>query len=843
MSANIEQVEVKQPHDRHDPAVKLMETKLDQDERELGRIVDLIPQAILVLNRDGKCIYANRVALEYTGLTLQELCSDGFRDRLFHAEDVQRLSETRRKDLSGKVPFENEQRALGKDGKYRWFLIRYNPLLDERGNVVRWYATGTDIEDRKRTETLHAAEKRTLEMIADGASLRDVLDQLCSSIDARVAPSITTVMLMEADGKRLLQGGGPRVPQEWISAIIPIPVALEAGLCGTAAFLKERVIVTDVATDPNWSDQCRDLALRNGIRAAWSQPILNKDKDVLGTFALYSNESRVPSQEDIALIEGAGHIAQIAIERQRSQEALRSALDRLRLLFDVQQALVANLDLSSLFASLATRLQDVTGCDLIGLSLPDPTNGQLRQRMVNYSGGKGLITEGLVVPLYGTASGKAFRTRELVYLDGSQGEDPDPEIYDTPEGKRFYQQLLKEGVPSGYFLPLVHKGEAIAVLQLTKYAGAKFKTQQADFLKALAGQFATAVANAMEHGAVTTARDQLAHEQVYLREEIERTSMFEEIVGSSEALRKVLGQVSKVAPTDSTVLIRGETGTGKELIARAIHNRSKRANRAFIRVNCAAIPASLIASELFGHERGAFTGAVQRRIGRFESADGGTIFLDEIGELSHETQIALLRVLQEREIERVGGNQSIPVDVRILTATNRDLTTAVAEGDFREDLFYRLNVFPIQLPPLRHRDGDIPLLVEYLVSRYAQKTGKKIRQISQRTLELFLSYDWPGNIRELQNVVERAVILSETDVFAVDPSWLAPTPLESARTTIPLHADISRREKTMIEEALREAKGLVGGSRGAAAKLGMPRQTLESKIRKLGIDRYRFKSS
>ena len=303
----------------------------------------------------------------------------------------------------------------------------------------------------------------------------------------------------------------------------------------------------------------------------------------------------------------------------------------------------------------------------------------------------------------------------------------------------------------------------------------------------------------------------MRNETVALREEIVRSSMFEEIVGSSEALRKVLAQVSRVAPTDSTVLIQGETGTGKELIARAIHNRSKRANRAFIRVNCAAIPPSLIASELFGHEKGSFTGALQRRLGRFESADGGTLFLDEVGELPPETQVALLRVLQEREFERVGGNQPIPVDVRVLTATNKDLSAAVAEGSFRKDLFYRLNVFPIQVPALRDRVDDIPLLVEYLVDRYAKKAGKRIRSISKDTLNLFQNYDWPGNIRELQNVIERAVILCDGEIFCVDPSWLTPVAPKTAASTVPLVEDLSEREKVMIENALRESDGLISG--------------------------------
>ncbi len=854
------QVQVRQKHGEPNPAptrgatrqdlataagaggINLTEPKGLPDEEELRRIIDLIPQTIVVLNPDGKAIYANRVALEYTGLSLEEVRADNFRDRVFHPEDVQRLREQRQKSLSGWVPFETEQRALGKNGKYRWFLIRYNPLLDERGNVLRWYATGTDIQDRKQTETLHAAEKRTLEMIADGASLKDVLNHLCASIDVQVAPSVTTVFLMEADGKHLVLTGGPRVPGQWISAVSRRPVTHKCGLCGKAAFSKRRVIVADVATDPSWPDEYRELALSNGIRAGWSEPILTKDNEVLGTFALYSHEARVPSEEDLALIKGAGHIALIAIERQRSQEALRSALERLRLLLDVQQALVANLDLSDLFASFAARLREVTGCEFIGLLLPDPTNGQLRQRMVNYCEGKSVITEGPVAPLYRSASEKAFRTRELVYMDGSQGENPDPDIHDTPEGNSLYEPLLKEGVPSGYFLPLVHKGEAIAVLQLMKHAGANFKTQQADFLKAFAGQLAMAVANALEHGAVAAARDQLAREQVYLREEIERSSMFEEIVGSSEALRKVLAQVSRVAPTDSTVLIEGETGTGKELIARAIHKRSQRSNRAFICVNCAAIPPSLIASELFGHERGAFTGATQRRLGRFESADGGTIFLDEIGELPHETQISLLRVLQEREFERVGGNHSIHVDVRVLAATNRDLSAAVDEGSFRKDLFYRLNVFPIRVPPLRDRGDDIPLLVGYLVDRYAKKAGKQFRSIDKRTLQLLQSYIWPGNVRELQNVIERAVIVCDGETFRVDASWFSRT-APTSKFQRPFAADLAEREKAMIENALRETKGLISGPAGAAAKLGLPRQTLDSKIRKLGINRYRFKTS
>jgi formate hydrogenlyase transcriptional activator len=336
--------------------------------------------------------------------------------------------------------------------------------------------------------------------------------------------------------------------------------------------------------------------------------------------------------------------------------------------------------------------------------------------------------------------------------------------------------------------------------------------------------------------------DQLHEENLALKEEIDHALMFEDIVGSSEALRKVLHQVAKVAPSDSTVLILGETGTGKELIARAIHKRSKRAGRAFIGVNCAAIPPSLIASELFGHEKGAFTGATQRRMGRFEAANGGTIFLDEIGDLPPETQVVLLRVLQEREIERVGSNKPIPVDVRVLAATHRDLNALVAEGQFREDLLYRLNVVPIVMPPLRERVADIPVLVEYFIDRFGKMAGKQFRRtIDNKSLRIFKAYDWPGNVRELQNVIERAVILSEGETFSVEETWLKLKPRVGGIGT--LNHVLVGQEKEMIETALREAEGVVGGPTGAAARLGIPRETLNSKIRKLGIKRHAFRSS
>jgi transcriptional regulator with PAS, ATPase and Fis domain len=352
----------------------------------------------------------------------------------------------------------------------------------------------------------------------------------------------------------------------------------------------------------------------------------------------------------------------------------------------------------------------------------------------------------------------------------------------------------------------------------------------------------TTVRNAFDE--IRALRDQLYKENVALREEIDITRMFEEIVGSSPALQSVLSRVAKVAPADSTVLITGETGTGKELIARAIHKRSGRSSRAFVSLNCAAIPRDLIASELFGHEKGAFTGATQRRVGRFESAEGGTIFLDEVGELPAEIQVALLRVLQEREFQRVGGNESFKTNARVVAATNRDLQGAIVEGRFREDLFYRLNVFPIEVPPLRERKEDIPLLVQYFAERYASKAGKNITNINKKSMEALQSYTWPGNIRELQNVIERSVVICDTDTLFVDESWLGRrTPVAAEGTALPLTEKLSVQERQMIEAALADSNGRVSGPRGAAAKLGIPQSTLDSKIKALKIDKQRFRKA
>ena len=878
---------------------------------ELRTIIDTIPALAWSSVREGSVDFVNRRWQDYTGQSREQSQGAGW-ETAIHPEDLPGLL-SKWEESRDCVADMCEARLRRFDGVFRWFSLRREPLLDESGSVTRWFGTGIDIEPIRQRETLHAAEQRTLELIADGASLKDVLDQLCSSIDVQVAPSVTTVLLRDPDRECLWHGGGLGVPHEWISAIIPVPID-EVGLCGRAAFLKERVVVPNVATEPNWPDQYRDLAIRNGIRGAWSEPIVTKDDEVLGTFALYSHEPRVPTEEDLALIQGAGHIARIAIERQRSQESLRAALEeiknseaRLRQVIDTIPTLAwCNLpDGPNEF--LNKRWHEYTGLspeesngwgwqvafhpdDLPPLMerwselLASGESGEMEARLRRYDGeyrwflirveplrdetGRLLRWYGTSTDIEGLKQTEEKLREEERELRRITDAIPQAIVVQDPSGASMYANqaaldytgLTAEDVISpGFRERIFHPDDLERLRDFRRLAlarGLPFEIEQRALRKD--GQYRWFLirynpfrneknevirwyATGTDIDDRVRAEERTRNENLALREQIDRDSMFEEIVGSSEALRKVLRQVAKVAPSDSTVLILGETGTGKELIARAIHKSSSRRERAFIGVNCAAIPPSLIASELFGHEKGAFTGATQRRLGRFESANGGTIFLDEIGDLPAEIQIALLRVLQEREIERVGASKPVPVDVRVLAATHRNLNTLVAEGKFRQDLLYRLNVVPIQMPSLRERTDDIPLLVEYFIGRFGKKVGKKFRTIDERTLNLFKAYGWPGNIRELQNVIERAVILSEDDTFLVDDGWLALESPQLQDPTIALNEVLSRQEKEMIESVLAETGGRVSGPGGAAEKLGIPARTLDSKIKRLGINKFRFK--
>jgi formate hydrogenlyase transcriptional activator len=637
-----------------------------------------------------------------------------------------------------------------------------------------------EAEPQAGAVSLLAATKRILEMIAAGPSLTDILTNLCAAIDEQNPDMMSMVMLMDADGQRMWPVAAPRVPGDFVKAISPVMIGEKVASCGTAAFRKELVINSDIATDPLWLGRpSREAALANGLRAAWSQPLLSKDNEVLGTFGLFHDTPRSPSARELRLIEDAGHIAVIAIEGERSQAALKKAFHEIK---TSEQELRGTLD--------AIR-------QTIVVLSPDGTPLYANRHVLEYTG---LTFEELTV-----RGGHFVHPDDVTRLLEERG------------------QGLSRGLPFEVEYR-IRRNDGQYRWSLIRYH--PLRDEQ--------GQILRWYATGTDIDDRRRAEERMRNENLALREEIDRASMFEEIVGSSGGLQRVLAQAVKVAKTDSTVLILGETGTGKELVARAIHRMSGRSTRAFIRVNCGAIPPSLIASELFGHEKGAFTGALQRRLGRFEAADGGTIFLDEIGDLPPETQIALLRVLQEREIERVGSSHPITVDVRVLAATNRDLDAAVASGAFRQDLYFRLNVFPIQIPPLRDRVDDIPVLVEYLVERYARSTGKSIRHIKKRTLELLQAYAWPGNVRELQNVIERAVVLCDGETFVID-AWLNVCRAQPSTRTERQVTTLAQGEKALIEAALAETHGRVSGPRGAAAKLGIPRQTLESKIKTLRI--------
>jgi formate hydrogenlyase transcriptional activator len=644
--------------------------------------------------------------------------------------------------------FEDEARfRRAADGEYRWFLVRGVPLRDQHGNIIKWYGTLTDIEDRKRAEE---ALQRSEFYLSEG--------QRFSHMGSWVW--------------QVAGGDALHLSDEWYRIYGFDP---KQGM-------------------PKWEERLQRVHPED--RDLWQGTIdraIHERSDYEVEFRILLPDGTLKWVHTVAhaVVSAAGELVQFVgssmdvTERKRTEDKIREQERELRQMLDLTPQLVA------VFGPNRERLcANRVALDYLGLS-----NEEWLQRS-----------------------------------DRNEFFHPD----DRERVNDVFDRALSSG-SAGEMEFRLRKGNGSYRWFLARYNPVRD-----------------------EHGQITRwylagtdiedrkrAEERLQQENIALREEVDRTSMSEEIVGASPALQTVLSSISKVAPSDSTVLITGETGTGKELVARAIHRRSRRSGRAFVSVNCAAIPRDLIASELFGHEKGAFTGAMQRRLGRFEMADGGTIFLDEVGELSPETQVALLRVLQEREFERVGGGQAIRVDVRIIAATNRDLKAAVANGTFRQDLFYRLNVFPIEVPPLRERKDDILMLVEYYVQRYANRAGKTIRSIEKKTLDVLQSYDWPGNIRELQNIIERSVILGSGDVVSVDEMWLSKEtspPASRVEATPRLNRDAEQRsEREIIEAALAESRGRVSGPSGAAAKLGIPPSTLDHRIRALKIHKRQFK--
>jgi formate hydrogenlyase transcriptional activator len=670
-----------------------------------------------------------------------------------------------------------------------------------------------------------------LKLILAGAELSEVLTIIARLVESQGKGTLCTIWLPDVDRKHLHCAAAPSLA-EFAANVGRMSVGPNHASCGTAVYRREPVYVTDILHDSLW-DEYRHLFKPYGIRAVWSRPLFTREGEVLGTFAILYREVRNPDAIDLQLIESASHIAGIAIERHLHQEALRQERDRLRLLLEISSSVTSRLDFRQVVEALSTNLFRVMQCDVSALLLPDSETGDLRVNILYNPDARGPMREGSLVPMNSSVSGQVMREAKSVRIDSFDQVREDPEIYGNPDGQRLYERVIEEGLRVGCYLPLVSRDQVVGVMMLSRRSDNTFEKDDVIFLEQVARQVAIAVENALEYEKAVKDRDKEAKQRLYLEEEIRAQSGA--IVGESAALTAALQLVSVVAPTDSSVLILGETGTGKELMARAIHDLSTRRERAFVKLNCAAIPLGLLESELFGHEKGAFTGAIASKIGRFELANKGSLFLDEVGDIPLELQAKLLRVLQEQEFERLGSNRTHKVDVRLIAATHRNLQQMVAQSTFREDLYYRLKVFPIHVPALRQRTEDIPKLVRHFTELFARRMNKRIDEIPLETMDRLVRYPWPGNVRELQNFIERAVILSPHSVLRAPTSELeALHPQEAAN--IPM-TGLQEVERDHIVRALEASNWTVGGRHGAAARLGMKRTSLVYRMRKLGISR------
>jgi formate hydrogenlyase transcriptional activator len=568
-----------------------------------------------------------------------------------------------------------------------------------------------------------------------------------------------------------------------------------------------------------------------GFQSVCALPLTTVHRRI-GSIAVASSRTDAYCAEEVRFLSLVADQVALAVDdalnfqsSQIAQTALQQKNERLKLLLELNNTIVSNLELRDLLGAISASLRSVMQCDGVGVALPDGESEQLRFYTLDFPNSKGLIREELLIATDEDSPGaRVLRTGEPVSILSSEPGGVD-------------SLAAAEGVQSLCHVPLISRSRTLGLLSLARLAPVPFSPKDLEFLTLVGNQVAIAVENALAYHEIAELKDRLAQEKVYLEDEIRSELNFEEIVGRSQALRSVLQEIETVAPTDSTVLIYGETGTGKELIARAIHNLSARGNNAFVKLNCAAIPTGLLESEMFGHEKGAFTGAVAQRIGRFELAHHGTVFLDEIGEIPLELQPKLLRVLQEREFERLGSSRTLRTDARLIAATNRDLTAMVEERQFRADLFYRLNVFPVHVPPLRERQDDIPLLVRHFVQQFARRMSKTVDTIPTETMNALVRYHWPGNIRELQNLVERAVILSTGPVLKVPLNDLQIQSAPAAGTR--KVETLEEAERRHILDALDASDWVISGPNGAAASLGLKRSTLQARMEKLGIRRAR----
>jgi formate hydrogenlyase transcriptional activator len=665
-------------------------------------------------------------------------------------------------------------------------------------------------------------------LIFAGSPLSDVLATIAQLVESQAEGMSCTIWLPDGDGKELYCAAAPSLPG-FSAHVGTMSVGPKGGSCGTAVYRRESVYVNDILIDPAW-DLYRDRLLPYGIRSVWSRPLFTCEGKVLGTFSINYREPRNPCANELQLIENASDITGIAIERHMKEQALQRERDRLRLLLEITGSLTSRLDLRQVVEALSTNLFKVMQCDVSALLLPDSEGCALIVTILHNPDSRGPFREGSLVPMKGSISGEVMRKAKAVRINSFEQVREDPEIYGHPDGQFLYKRVVEEGLKTGCYLPLIGRDRVVGVLMLCRRSDNAFEKDDVILLEQVASQVAIAVENTLEYEKATKDRDKETKQRRYLEEEIRAD--LGEIVGESPALKTVLSLVSVVAPTDSSVLILGETGTGKELVARAIHKLGSRSEKGFVKLNCAAIPLGLLESELFGHEKGAFTGAIAQKTGRFELADKGTLFLDEVGDIPLELQAKLLRVLQEQEFERLGSNRTHKVDVRLIAATYRDLPAMVKQRTFREDLYYRLKVFPIQVPALRQRTEDIPRLVRHFTALYARRMNKRIDVIHADTMDALTRYPWPGNIRELQNFIERAVILSPESILRAPVSELEA--FQSPKETNVSMNGLAEVERDHILRALEASNWVISG---AAARLGMKRTSLAYRMKKLGIRR------
>lgn len=602
---------------------------------------------------------------------------------------------------------------------------------------------------------------------------------------------------------------------------------------------------------PRFKEYAKTIGTGSSIRVPLTTPHRR-----VGVLGLVRDKVDPFGDEDIGFLHLVARVVAFALDdglnlrrAQNAQACLQHQNDRLQLLLNLSNRITSNLQLRDLLRAIARNIREVMQCDAVGVSILEPGSETTRLCALDFPRGKGFLKEEEILTV-GGAGKRVLETLQPITVERFDPADAPPELYD---------KLVGEGVQSCCLIPLVNRGRALGILSLVRTTPGTFTREDTEFLTQAAGQIAIAIENALAFNEISDLKDKLAQERLYLEEEIRGEMNFENIVGNSPTLKHVLELVETVAPSDSTVLLLGETGTGKELIARAIHDRSRRKDRTFVKMNCAAIPTGLLESELFGHEKGAFTGAIAQKVGRLELSDQGTLFLDEVGDIPIEIQPKLLRALQEREFERLGSTHTRKVNTRLVAATNRDLEEMIANKEFRSDLYYRLNVFPIRIPPLRERKEDIPLLVSYFVQKFAKQMQKKIEAISPMVMKGLTAWEWPGNIRELENFIERAVILTRSKsleaplrelrrigppepVFAAkaseqeDIARIVKETLQALNGSKSPGNERSQRQREEIERALVESKGRVGGADGAAARMGINRTTLLSRMKKFGID-------